>query len=51
MEGPSLLFTLIAIAGILLTFGGAWWGVRALRGRRPRPHMHERDSHSSGPTR
>lgn len=50
MEGWSLLFTLVAIAGVLLTFAGAWWVVRLMRARKPRPDR-ERRSDSSGSTR
>lgn len=46
------MFTLVAIGGVLLALGGAWWIVRLLRARgRPRPHTgnatHEERVHSS----
>ena len=44
MEAWSAWFTIAALIGVLLTFGGAWWAVRAFRARRPRPHLRERDS-------
>ena len=43
MDEWSAVFTLVALAGVLLMLLGAWWMVRTLRARRPRPRMDERE--------
>jgi ABC-type nickel/cobalt efflux system permease component RcnA len=51
MEQWSAVFTIAALAGVLLTLVGAWWMVRVLRAKRPRPGPDEQRSHSDHPTR
>jgi flagellar biogenesis protein FliO len=51
MDEWSVMFTAAALIGVLLTFLGAWWMVRAFRARKPRSKTDERRSHSSGPAR
>ena len=52
MDEWSALFTVAAIAGVLLMFLGAWWMVRTLRARRPTPKMTDReDSRPAGRSR
>jgi ABC-type nickel/cobalt efflux system permease component RcnA len=55
MDEWSTLFTVAAVAGVLLILAGAWMVVRVLRARKPTAKLHdERDehrSHSSGSAR
>lgn len=51
MEGWSMLFTVAAIAGVLLMFVGAWLVVRIMRARRPGSTAHDlhEQSHARAP--